>query len=125
MSTSAEACSRERGTCSSCSVTGSPAGPAAGSTGGAASGVTSSSRRARGDTAVPPAVRRARSRRCLARLRSQSTARYPSTSAGLAMARVLAAPRAVLAQRDPLGVVALALVRLVVAALALLAGEGD
>src|SRR3954449_2740619 len=35
------------------------------------------------------------------------------------------APLAVLAQRDAIGVVALALVRLVVAPLALLAGEGD
>src|SRR5437763_1030669 len=44
---------------------------------------------------------------------------------GLAVARVLTAPPAVLAQRDALGVVALGLVGLVVAPLALLAGEGD
>src|SRR5271166_2974654 len=44
---------------------------------------------------------------------------------GLPMAGVSATPAAVLAQRDPIGVVALALVRLVVAMLALLAGEGD
>src|SRR4030095_16161314 len=45
--------------------------------------------------------------------------------ARLAGACVAAAPRAVLAQRDAIGVVALALVGLVVAPLALLAGEGD
>src|SRR3954453_1215776 len=45
--------------------------------------------------------------------------------AGLPMAGVRPAPLAVLAQRDAIGVVALALVRLVVAPLALLAGEGD
>src|SRR3954471_10629386 len=44
---------------------------------------------------------------------------------GLPVAGVTAAPLAVLAQRDPLGIVALGLVGLVVAALALLAGEGD
>jgi hypothetical protein len=44
---------------------------------------------------------------------------------GLPMAGVLATPTAVLAQAHPVGVVALALVRLVVAMLALLAGEGD
>jgi hypothetical protein len=41
------------------------------------------------------------------------------------MTGVLATPAAVLAQLDPIRVVALALVRLVVAMLALLAGEGD
>jgi hypothetical protein len=41
------------------------------------------------------------------------------------MAGVLAAVAAVLAQRDPVWVVALALIRLVVAMLALLAREGD
>jgi hypothetical protein len=41
------------------------------------------------------------------------------------MARVPAAPAAVLAQADAIGVVALALIRLVVAPLAVLAGEGD
>jgi hypothetical protein len=41
------------------------------------------------------------------------------------MTGVLATPAAVLAQRDAIGVVALALIRLVVAMLALLAGEGD
>jgi hypothetical protein len=41
------------------------------------------------------------------------------------MAGVLATPAAVLAQPDAIGVVALALIRLVVAVLALLAGEGD
>src|SRR3954471_5364485 len=45
--------------------------------------------------------------------------------AGLPVARVRPAPLAVLAQRDAVGVVALALVRLVVAPLALLACEGD
>src|ERR687889_22051 len=45
--------------------------------------------------------------------------------AGLPVARVRPAPLAVLAQRDAIGVVALALVLLVVAPLALLAGEGD
>src|SRR5205807_2407778 len=43
---------------------------------------------------------------------------------GLPVAGVPAAPAAVLAQRDPIGVVALALVGLVVAPFALLAGEG-
>jgi hypothetical protein len=41
------------------------------------------------------------------------------------MARVPPAPAAVLAQADAIGVVALALIRLVVAPLAVLAGEGD
>jgi peptidoglycan-N-acetylglucosamine deacetylase len=41
------------------------------------------------------------------------------------MAGVLATPAAVLAQPDAIGVVALALIRLVIAVLALLAGEGD
>jgi hypothetical protein len=41
------------------------------------------------------------------------------------MAGVLATPAAILAQTHPVGVVALALIRLVVAMLALLAGEGD
>jgi hypothetical protein len=41
------------------------------------------------------------------------------------MAGVLATPAAVLAQPDAIGVVALALIGLVVAVLALLAGEGD
>jgi hypothetical protein len=41
------------------------------------------------------------------------------------MAGVLATPTAVLAQADAIGVVALALIRLVVTVLALLAGEGD
>jgi hypothetical protein len=41
------------------------------------------------------------------------------------VAGVLATPTAVLAQADPVRVVALALVCLVVAMLALLAGEGD
>src|SRR6185437_7424752 len=45
--------------------------------------------------------------------------------ASLPVAGVTAAPAAVLAQRHPVGVVALALVRLVVAVLALLAREGD
>src|SRR3954451_825673 len=49
----------------------------------------------------------------------------PPQLAGLPMARVRAAPLAVLAQRDAIGGVGLALVRLVVAPLALLAGEGD
>src|SRR3954465_1316836 len=44
---------------------------------------------------------------------------------GLPVARVATAPLAVFAQGDSLGVVALGLVGLVVAALALLAGEGD
>jgi hypothetical protein len=41
------------------------------------------------------------------------------------MAGVLSAPAAILAQADPVGVVALALVGLIVAMLALLAREGD
>jgi hypothetical protein len=41
------------------------------------------------------------------------------------MAGVLATPATVLAQLDPIRVVALALIRLVVAMLALLAREGD
>jgi hypothetical protein len=41
------------------------------------------------------------------------------------MAGVLATPAAVLAQADPIGVVALALIRLIVAVLALLASERD
>jgi hypothetical protein len=41
------------------------------------------------------------------------------------MAGVLATPTAVLAQPDAIGVVALALVRLVITVLALLACEGD
>jgi hypothetical protein len=41
------------------------------------------------------------------------------------MTGVLATPAAVLAQTHPVRVVALALIRLVVAVLALLAGEGD
>ena len=45
--------------------------------------------------------------------------------ASLPMAGVATAPAAVLAQGDPVGVVALALVGLVVAMLAILAGEGD
>ena|GEM_PF-6057265 len=45
--------------------------------------------------------------------------------AGLPVAGVPAAPATVLAQAHPIGVVALALIRLVVAMLALLAGEGD
>src|SRR3954447_6657425 len=49
----------------------------------------------------------------------------PPRLARLPVARVRAAPLAVLAQRDAIRVVALALVRLVVAPLALLAGEGD
>src|SRR6201989_325916 len=49
----------------------------------------------------------------------------PPRLARLPVARVRPAPLAVLAQRDAIGVVALALVRLVVAPLALLAGEGD
>src|SRR5207342_1638061 len=48
-----------------------------------------------------------------------------SLLARLAVAGVLAAEAAVLAQRHPVRVVALALVRLVVAMLAILAGEGD
>src|SRR4051794_26830295 len=43
---------------------------------------------------------------------------------GLPMAGVLPAPLAVFAQRDPLGIVALGLIRLVVATLADLAREG-
>src|SRR5690348_14955152 len=49
----------------------------------------------------------------------------PPRLARLPVARVRAAPLAVLAQRDAIGVVALALVGLVVAMLALLAREGD
>jgi hypothetical protein len=45
--------------------------------------------------------------------------------ASLPMAGVLATPAAVLAQTDPIGVVALALIRLVVTVLALLASERD
>ncbi len=45
--------------------------------------------------------------------------------ASLPMAGVLSTPTAVLAQPDAIGVVALALIRLVVTVLALLAGEGD
>src|SRR5664279_4947836 len=45
--------------------------------------------------------------------------------ARLPVAGVLATPAAVLAQGDAIGIVALALVRLVVAMLALLASEGD
>jgi hypothetical protein len=41
------------------------------------------------------------------------------------MAGVAATPAAVLAQRHPVGVVALALISLIVAVLALLAREGD
>ena len=48
-----------------------------------------------------------------------------SALAGLPVARVPPAPLAVLAQGDAIGVVALGLVGLVVAPLALLAGEGD
>src|SRR5919107_3052215 len=49
----------------------------------------------------------------------------PRDLPGLPVARVAAAPLAELAQRDALRVVALGLVRLVVAPLALLASEGD
>jgi hypothetical protein len=45
--------------------------------------------------------------------------------ARLPMAGVLTAPLAVLAQADAIRIVSLGLVRLVVASLALLAGEGD
>src|SRR3954469_13997400 len=61
----------------------------------------------------------------LAILRSLAIACHDRGLPGLPMARVAAAPLAVFAQRDALGIVALGLVGLVVAPLALLAGEGD
>src|SRR3954470_1267112 len=61
----------------------------------------------------------------LASLRSLAIACHDRGLPGLPMARVAAAPLAVFAQRDALGIVALGLVGLVVAPLALLAGEGD
>src|SRR5690242_13777596 len=72
----------------------------------------------------PPASGRRRLRRSLARFRLRATDRPSVSSARLAMRRVTPAPAAVLAQLEPLRVVPLALVRLVVAALALLTGEG-
>src|SRR5436190_8461112 len=69
--------------------------------------------------------------RCLARWRlramrptSYARARGPP-SAGLLVRRVPAAPAAVLAQLDPVGIVALRLLALVIAPLALLARECD
>src|SRR5262249_59008677 len=51
--------------------------------------------------------------------------RRPRRLAGLAVRRVRSAPAAVLAQLDPLGIVALGLVALIVAPLALRARERD
>ena len=64
-----------------------------------------------------------RALRCLARCRSRATADLRAS--GSPGGWCAAAPPAVLAQRDAIGVVALGLVRLVVAPLALLASEGD
>src|ERR1700710_170367 len=57
----------------------------------------------------------------------RSSLRSPSAMrlAGLAVRRVLLAPATVLAQLDPLGIVALGLVALIVTPLALRAGERD
>src|SRR5215218_6623017 len=61
-------------------------------------------------------------RRAFARWRSRATT--SCSLAGLAVPGVPPAPLAVLAKRDAIRVVALGLIRLVVPALALLAGEG-